>query len=869
ARIRNRWTARRMFEDEFAQIWAAQQPHHAATMTPELREQVAHLLFFQRPIAQQKHLIGRCELEPGKRRAPWASMAAQRFRMLQKINDLKYENIQTGESVLLSPEQRQRLYEHLDREGSLKFTALRKFLDLKGTVFNLERGGDKEMPGNRTRKSMLKVFGEHWNTLLPGKQNHIIDQWRNSEADELLQQEAQQHFGLDAEAAAMLAKEKPAADYCSLSLTAIAKLMPYMLDGKSYKAAEKLAYPEFSRLSGMKALDRVPPVREALPALRNPAVERALTEVRKVVNAIVRSHAKPYAIRIELARELKKSRDKRQRAVNNTRRREAERKAAIERILKEIGDPSPRRDLIEKALLFEECGGICPYTGKSMSFTSLVNDGIVQVEHIIPITRFPDNSFQNKTLCDGSFNRMKGNRTPYEVFEGSPEEYEEMLNRVRAWPIKNFSKLNRFRVGEPGIREDNTLEGFSARQLNDTCYTSRSAKKLLATLYGGEVVTAEDGCPQQVVYATSGTVTAVLRRSWGLEAILRELVPPQPGEQRGKPRIDHRHHAIDAITIGATKQRMIQAMARDSARNIDPRTRPDIPAPWKDFVDSIRPHIEQMLVSHRPEHKLSGEFHDETNYGKPYKEGAKTIVHIRKKVTSLTAKDIESIVDAEVRKAVEAKADALDGGLAACEIKNDWPALQARDGRLIPIRKVRMKKVLEVTRIGRGDDTFANTQRYVAESSNHHVAVFARLDVHGKEMRWEGMVVSLLEAYQKASAIRRSEAYRKHHRATSIVQKSIPGEPNQAFKFSLMGGDTIETFSDYAERGKSYKAGIYRVRTIAANGQISLVRISDARMKKDIKAAKEWWSPTVDGLRKLGCSKVVIDLQGNKRYAND
>jgi PP-loop superfamily ATP-utilizing enzyme len=84
-----------------------------------------------------------------------------------------------------------------------------------------------------------------------------------------------------------------------------------------------------------------------------------------------------------------------------------------------------------------------------------------------------------------------------------------------------------------------------------------------------------------------------------------------------------------------------------------------------------------------------------------------------------------------------------------------------------------------------------------------------------------------------------------------------------------MGGDTFETQKDYNERGKLYRAGIYRVRTIAANGQLSLVRIEDARMKKVIKDAKEWWSPGVDGLRKLGCRKVVIDLLGNKRYAND
>ena len=64
---------------------------------------------------------------------------------------------------------------------------------------------------------------------------------------------------------------------------------------------------------------------------------------------------------------------------------------------------------------------------------------------------------------------------------------------------------------------------------------------------------------------------------------------------------------------------------------------PKIQSPWKDFVDSIRPHIEQMLVSHRPEHRLTGALHDETNYGRPRKEGGKEVVHIRKQVAGLSA----------------------------------------------------------------------------------------------------------------------------------------------------------------------------------------------------------------------------------------
>jgi hypothetical protein len=258
---------------------------------------------------------------------------------------------------------------------------------------------------------------------------------------------------------------------------------------------------------------------------------------------------------------------------------------------------------------------------------------------------------------------------------------------------------------------------------------------------------------------------------------------------------------------------------------------------------------------------MSGELHDETNYGKPYKDGKKDVVHIRKGVDGLSANDIANIADDGVKKAVEAKLQEL-GDLAACEKNKDWPTLPKGGG--VPIRKVRLKKVLKVTPIG--DEA---KRRYVAESSNHHVAIYAQLDAQGKEKRWEGIIVSLLEAYERKSIANRSEAYRNHHRITPIIMKNLPDAQNQPFKFSLMGGDTVKTEIDYDERGKLYAAGIYRVRTIAANGQVSLLKINDSRMKKEIKDAKEWWSPSIDTLRKLNARKVVVDLLGRVHPAND
>ena len=44
---------------------------------------------------------------------------------------------------------------------------------------------------------MRKVFGDRWKEFSEGKQNQIIENWRNSEKDEELKREAMEHWGLD------------------------------------------------------------------------------------------------------------------------------------------------------------------------------------------------------------------------------------------------------------------------------------------------------------------------------------------------------------------------------------------------------------------------------------------------------------------------------------------------------------------------------------------------------------------------------------------------------------------------------------------------------------------------------------------------
>lgn len=846
-KVRRRWTGRKMYEDEFAKIWEKQSVFHPELLTKELHNEIKHLLFFQRPIKAQAHLIGGCELEPGERRAAWATLEAQRFRVLQKVNDLEiiFPGQVTG--VPLTQAQGQTVLDLLEQSEAASFDKIRKALKLEKNVgFNLQRGGETKLKGNLTNTHMAVVFAERWAEMSEADKMQAVEDWRTIEQKDSLVRRAIEYWKLD-EAGAQWLADKPAPNgYCMYSRKAIRKLLPLMMEGKRFKEAEKEVYG--NRLTGGQVHDRIPPVREALKTLRNPAVERALTELRKVVNALLHEYGKPTEVRIELARDLKKPRHERAKAISYNRDREKQRNVAKERMVREIGPgfEHPSRADVEKALLWEECQGECPYTGKRFPFSSLFGENPpLQVEHIIPFSRIPDDSFQNKTLCYHEENQYKANRTPFEAYT-DPAQYEAILNRVRNWKTHNPGKQRRFE-----LRTLDELEGFSERQLNDTRYASKLACELVGALYGGRDIQTESGS-RQVVFASSGMVTATLRKGWGLEAILREAAPSANGQNRGKPRTDHRHHAIDAITIALSRPKMIAALSSNNAQ--DPswprngRTAPKIQSPWKNFVDSIRPYFEQMLVSHRPEHRLTGALHDETNYGRPRKEGGKDVVHIRKQVVGMSAGDIENIVDPAIRETVRAKAAQFGGDLkkwTPTEGNEDWPLLKTKTGKEIPIKRVRIKKALAVETIAKGERT-----RHVALSSNHHVAVFAVLDERGKEKRWDSLALSLFDAMERK------------RNGQPVVQTSYPEAEECVFKFSLMGGDTLLLHRDCDHKKDICNASVWRLRTIASNGQLALVRVNDARLKTDIQKAGDWWLPRVEALRKLDAVKVVIDSLG-------
>lgn len=822
-RIRNRWTSRAMFINEFDNIIAAQKPHHAV-LTDDFVNKLHHLLFFQRPLQPNDALVGPCELETKEKRAPKASLSAQHLRLLQRVNDMELE--EGSESPRrLRAEERELVLTVLTEEGDKTFAQLRKLLGLrtKNTKFTFERGGEKNCFGNRTFHKMYSAFGDEWLEFPEEKREAIVKDWIRAEGEESLEALGVDKWALSTEKAKAWSECKPEPGYSSYSEKAMKRLLPHLEKGIRLNTAIKSEYGE----QESAIYDLLPPFAK-VTQVRNPAISRAMSELRKVVNAIMRKYGKPQAVRIELARDLKNNAEERERIWKDQRKRQGERETAAKKVLAEVGGEYANRQDIEKYRLAEECGWHCPYTGKQIKMHSLFTAPEFQVEHILPLSRFPDDSFQNKTLCHVGANSTKHNRTPYEAFHGDEESWAKVLARVEAF--KNVGKLWKFKLTP---EEAAQLQAeFTNRQLQDTRYSSKLAGRYLALLYGGRV---EDGALR--VCTTTGQVTSTLRAVWQLNRLL--------GQEGKKNRDDHRHHAVDALVIGLTSQGTIQRMSETAAKN---QLRPfkGMEQPWKDFVESLRPHFADMQVSHRPAHRLNGQLHEETNYSPPYQRQGKSVVHIRKKLAAISAGEIEEIVDPAVRRAVQEKLKEFGGDVkkmgASVGTSGDWPVLKTRDGKALPIKKVRVAKSMSPRKIGP-----AEKERYVQPGNNHHVAIFARIGPGGKEERWEGMPVSRLEAKDR---LRRKESVFNRH-----YSEAGPWE----FKFSLMLGDTIQL---HGSDGKLDRGGIWILRTIYSEGPLGLMRISDARIGSDVKQAKERWFPSPDALRKLHCRKVEVDLLG-------
>lgn len=667
-RVKENIFPREAYIEEFEKICAQQKIH--LNLSTELIEKVRNeVIYYQRPLKSQKGLVSVCDFEGflrkgkdgkeyfvGPKVAPKSSPIFQLAKIWENINNIKL-NSRTGGEITITTEQKWALFQHLDNNEKLTQTDLLRILELKKDNCYVNKQLAKGIQGNITKQTIRQCFDDSkvYDNLLKlelkivetstegylydKKTGEILGSKQIKFIDPIVEKEPfyqlwhtiysindqkecsntlQTKFGIDEITANKLASiDFSKYAFGNKSVKVIRKILPYLMEGDGY--SEAMCYAGYDHSNSLtkeqnlerKLLDKLKQIDKN--SLRQPIVEKILNQMVNVVNAVIDKYGKPDEIRVELARELKQSKEERNETdkANSKRQRENEN---ITKRLAEYGLRATRNNII-KWRLYEEIdndekklNAMCIYCGQPISLTEAIKGNDVDIEHIIPKSKLFDDSQSNKTLAHRHCNRNKNDLTAYDFMKGKSEqalnEYIERVNLLYANGVIRKAKRDKLLMTEEKIPDN-----FIDRQLRETQYISKKAREILQTI-----------CHN--VWSTSGTVTAELRHLWGWDEVTMNLQMPKYKElglthtvewesDHGKnthlkdvitdwsKRDDHRHHAVDALTIACTKQSYIQRFNTLSASKTREDMQFDIDNTSVEFKEK-RSLLEKYIISQQP-----------------------------------------------------------------------------------------------------------------------------------------------------------------------------------------------------------------------------------------------------------------------------
>lgn len=419
-----------------------------------------------------------------------------------------------------------------------------------------------------------------WHLLYSAGDDGIIseeDRLLYGNTDVNLKKNLHHKFGFTPEYAALLTNITFPNDYGSLSARAIRKIIPHLQEGKDYYAAcNAVGYNHSNSLTKEQLETRVlKPKMELLEknSLRNPVVEKILNQVVNLVNQVIDEYGKPEEVRIELARELKKTAKEREETSRYITSATKINLDIAKKIQQEFGFTPTKNDIV-KYKLWEELkplGHKTVFTNQYIEKKDIFSKKI-DIEHILPKALIYDDSFSNKTLCYREVNLKKANRTAFDfISQDYNSDLENYTQRVEALYYKGkdgFSKSKYYKLLKSA---KDIKEGFIERDLRNSQYIAKKARNMLLEVF-------------KTVTPTTGMITDKLREDWGVINVMKELNLPkyralgliEIEERKNEKTIekikdwtkrnDHRHHAMDALVVAFTTHDHIQYINNLNAR---------------------------------------------------------------------------------------------------------------------------------------------------------------------------------------------------------------------------------------------------------------------------------------------------------------
>jgi CRISPR-associated endonuclease Csn1 len=615
-------------EREVRQIFAEQRRRGNPLASVALEESFSRIAFFQRPLQDSEHMVQFCPFEQTEKRTAHRSYAFELFRLLSRLATISLSS--GGGDRSLTPEEIRRIADDFGKSKGITFKSVRKTLELdnrtrfqgiseKDEKIDIAARHGNAAEGTYTLREIVGPAG--WRLLMhnPVLRDRIAEVLTFRE-DPASIQTALQSAGLEPPflEAVMRGVEEGSFNQFTraghISAKAARALLPSLQQGKHYPAAcEDVGYDHANRVE-MKLED-----------VRNPVARKAVTEMLKQVRAIIQAYGPLDAIHAELARDIGKSADERDKIKRGIDDRNNQRDKTRREIEDLLARPVNAEELLRYEL-WKEQGGRCLYTDTLISPELIAaDDNRVQVDHILPWSRFGDDSFMNKTLCLAKANQDKKGRTPFEWFEAEGRDWTLFATRVEGCKEMKGRKKGAFYLRKNAKEVEET---FRNRNLGDTRYATRLLLDLVARRYPGVDVRARPGA-----------LTAKLRRAWGLDDLKKGA--------NGKRLENDQHHALDAIVVAATTESMLQRLTKAAqeaerqglSRGFD-FAHVDLPAAG--FREVVRDTVANVFVSRAERRRARGEAHAATIKRVEDVGGVPTVFE-RKPVERLTLDDLENI----------------------------------------------------------------------------------------------------------------------------------------------------------------------------------------------------------------------------------
>ncbi|STP11925.1 CRISPR associated protein [Helicobacter mustelae] len=624
----NRCVGRSELRDELKTIFQIQQELKSPWVNEELiykllgnpdaqsKQEREGLIFYQRPLKGFGDKIGKCSHIKKGENSPYRACkhapSAEEFVALTKsINFLK--NLTNRHGLCFSQEDMcvylgKILQEAQKNEKGLTYSKLKLLLDLPSDFEFLGLDYSGKNPEKAVFLSLPSTFKLNKITQDRKTQDKIANILGANKDWEAILKELES-LQLSKEQIQTIKDAKlNFSKHINLSLEALYHLLPLMREGKRYDEGVEILQERgiFSKPQP-KNRQLLPPLSELAKEesyfdIPNPVLRRALSEFRKVLNALLEKYGGFHYFHIELTRDVCKAKSARMQLEKINKKNKSENDAASQ-LLEVLGLPNTYNNRL-KCKLWKQQEEYCLYSGEKITIDHLKDQRALQIDHAFPLSRSLDDSQSNKVLCLTSSNQEKSNKTPYEWLGSDEKKWDMYVGRVYS---SNFSPSKKRKLTQKNFKERNE-EDFLARNLVDTGYIGRVTKEYIK--HSLSFLPLPDG-KKEHIRIISGSMTSTMRSFWGVQE---------------KNRDHHLHHAQDAIIIACIEPSMIQKYTTYLKDKETHRLKSHQKAqilregdhklslrwPMSNFKDKIQESIQNIIPSHHVSHKVTGELHQET-----------------------------------------------------------------------------------------------------------------------------------------------------------------------------------------------------------------------------------------------------------------